>query len=630
MDHVFEPDRDAIRGKRSIALLWAAGAALSLLALWGGTAAKISIDTEALRAQAARLVATRARVYAEQLRRTVKEIDQISLTVTYQWQNMAVPLRLADQYQKAMHHTPTYPAAIGIDGRIVSSWREASVGLDMSELEFFRHHRDNADTGLRINPPSMGVGGMAGKRTIRFTRRVEDRQGAFAGVVMVSTEPGYLASLSSDEELAEGDFISVRLQPGPLLVAKTVGNRENPVAYFVGQPQFAASEGVRKEGGEHFIDGLPRTIAWTMLYDYPLVAIAGVTEASAVASYAPTRMAYLMYALLTTVLVLVVALFGSLAQMRNAERRLKAERVRATFRLAVDGAREAFHMIAPIRDGEGRIVDYRVEDCNERAAEMSGVAREQLVGRSFSDVYPEDAKQQLVAFFNEAFERRFLEDEIQVTDGALHQPGWFHRRAVRSGDGIAVTVRDITELKLHQQTLARLAVTDTLTGLPNRRWLEDYLPGALTRARSARRRVALLFIDLDNFKHVNDTLGHAAGDELLRAAAVCLKTAVRGSDHVARIGGDEFTVVIENLERDADAEGVAAQVVRAFAQSTEFARWAAADVKASVGVAIYPAHASDAGQLLQRADEAMYAAKTAGKGCHRVFDGAASSHEAAS
>lgn len=590
-----------------------------LLALWGGTMAIIASDTEALREQAARLVATRARVYAEQLRRTVKEIDQISLTVTYQWQNIAAPLRLADQYEKAMHHTPTYPVAIGTDGKIISSWRTASVGLDMSGQDFFRHHRDHPGTGLRINPPSMGVGGMAGKQTIRFTRRVEDRRGDFAGVVMVSTEPGYLASLSGDDELNQGDFISVRLHPGPLLVAKTVGNRENPVAYFLGVPRFAAREGVYKEGGEHFVDGLPRTIAWKMLDDYPLVAVAGVTEASAVAAYAPTRAAYLMYASLTTVLVLVVALFGSRAQMHNADRRRKAERVRATFRLAVDGAREAFYMIEPIRDADGQIVDYRVEDCNERAAEMSGLARELMVGRRFSDVYPDDVKRQLVAFYNEAFERHFLEGELQVTDGSLHQPGWFHRRAVRSGDGIAVTVRDITELKLHQQTLAKLAVTDTLTGLPNRRWLDDYLPGALSRARSARKRVALLFIDLDNFKRINDTLGHAAGDELLRAAGICLRAAVRGSDHVVRIGGDEFTVVIENLERDADAELIASQVVKAFAQSTEFARWAAADVKASVGIALYPTHAVDAEQLLRHADEAMYAAKTAGKGCYRVF-----------
>ncbi len=624
MDHLLEPDRDAIRDKRSTVLLWTAGAALLLLAVWGGTLARIAHDTEALREQAVRLVESRARIYAEQLRRTVKEIDQISLTVAYQWQTMAVPLKLADQYEKAMHHTPTYPAAIGTDGKIVSSWREASIGLDMGGMDFFRYHRDHPGAGLRINPVSVGVGGMAGKRTIRFTRRVDDARGRFAGVVMVSTEPAYLASLGSDDAFSDGDFISVRLHPGPLLVAKTVGDRENPAAYFAGQPHFPGREGVRQDSGASFVDGMPRTIAWKILDDYPLVAVAGVTEASALAAYGPTRSAYLMYASLTTLVVLLVALSGGIAQMRNAERRRKAERVRATFRLAVDGAREAFYMIEPIRDAAGRIADYRIEDCNERAAEMSGLARERLLGRSFSDVYPESVKQWLVAFYNEAFERRFLEDELQVTDAALHQTGWFHRRAVRSGDGIAVTLRDITEFKLHQQTLAKLAVTDTLTGLPNRRWLDDYLPGALDRARSARKRVALLFIDLDNFKHINDTMGHAAGDELLRAAAVCLKTAVRGSDHVVRIGGDEFTVLVENLERDADAELIASQVVGAFAQSTHFARWAAANVKASVGVALYPTHAADAAQLLRQADLAMYAAKTAGKGCYRLVAGPAS------
>ncbi|MCM0043946.1 MAG: GGDEF domain-containing protein [Burkholderiaceae bacterium] len=117
--------------------------------------------------------------------------------------------------------------------------------------------------------------------------------------------------------------------------------------------------------------------------------------------------------------------------------------------------------------------------------------------------------------------------------------------------------------------------------MPNRRWLDDYLLGALDRARSARKRVALLFIDLDNFKHINDTMGHAACDELLRAAAVCLKSAVRGSDHVVRLGGDGFTVLVENLERDAR-------------------------------------------QLLRQADLAMYAVKTAGKGCYRLVAGPAS------
>lgn len=618
MAQVFEPDRDAIRGKRQIILRWCAGAASLMLAIWGATLAKIHYDLDSLHQQAAIHAGARARIYAEQVLRTVKEIDQISLTVKYQWQNYSGPLDLIDQYDKAMHHTPTYPAAIGPDGRIRSSWRKASIGLDLSGVDFFVYHRDNDDISLHINPPSMGVGGMTGKRTIRFTRRVDDALGRFAGVVMVSTVPSYLASLSDEDALNDGDFISVRLVDGPLLVAKTVKDVENPVPYFIGVPDFGAAQGVRLEPGERFVDKQSRYIGWKQLDGYPLVAIAGITEMSAVQPYQATQASYLVFAGGTSLLVLLAAVFGVLAQLDDAERRLKAERVRSTFRLAVDGAREAFYMVEPVRGSGGDIVDWSIEDCNERGAEMYAMPRLGLVGKRFTELYQGEAFGYLRRIMDEAFERKFVEDEVEVPHGGPHLPGWFYRRAVRSGDGIAVTIRDITEAKRHEETLKDLAVTDPMTGLPNRRWLNDYLPGALERARGERRRVALLFIDLDNFKQINDTLGHAAGDELLRAAASCLKAAVRASDHVVRLGGDEFTVLIERLERDADAERVAAQVVKAFAESEIFSRWSALDVKCSVGVAIYPAHAKDAEQLLQRADQAMYAAKTAGKGCYRV------------
>ena len=627
MDLVFEPDRDSIRDKRSIILVWLIGVAFSLLAIWSGTLTKIFHDLQALQQQAAQRAALRANVYAEQVRRTVKEIDQISLTVKYQWEKGTVPLVLGDQYEKGMHHTPTYPVAIGADGKIKSSWRRASIGLEMGGFDFFVHHREQSGTELRINPPSAGIGGMQGKQTIRFTRRVSDAAGRFAGVVMVSTEPAYLASLDDNDDLNPGDFISVRLLDGPLLASKTVHDSESLAPYYRGIPTFETSDGVRTEPGEYFTDQVSRHLAWKKIDGYPLVALAGITESSAIKSYAPTRAAYLLFAGFTTVLLLLGAAFGCTAQIRSNERRRKAERVRATFRLAVDGAHEAFYMIEPIRSADGAIIDYRIEDCNERAAEMNHMPRQQIVGKRFSDLYEPSIAGWLLEHLNQAFQQNFLEDEFFVSEGSPHQSGWFQRRSVRSGDGIAVTIRDITTTKKHEEALARQALTDMLTGLPNRRWLNDYLPDLLARTRSTRNRIALLFIDLDNFKKINDTLGHSAGDELLRAAADCLRSAVRSSDHVIRLGGDEFTVLIENLERDGDAELIAAQVLRAFAESALFARWSALDVKCSIGIALYPEHAQDADRLLHCADEAMYAAKAAGKGQYRIFDPAVETNE---
>ncbi len=619
MNLIFEPDSISLHDKRSIVFAWLVGATLMLAATWGAVIAKISYDLQELQVRGAQRASDLTGAYAEQVQRTIKEIDQIALTVKYQWQNGSVPLDLVDQYEKAMHHTPTYPAAIGVDGKIITSWRQASIGLDLGAIDFFSYHRESDDSKLHINPPSPGVGGMKGKQTIRFTRRVNDAKGNFGGVVMVSTEPDYLASLNLNEELSEGDFISVRLIDGPPLVTRTVNGLTNAMPYFVSTPQFESSKGIRLEPGERFSDHLLRYVAWKKIDGYPLVALASVTEISAVKSYVQTKLAFLLFAVFNTALIVLVTLFGCRSQLRNAERRLKAERVRTTFRLAVEGANEAFYMIEPLRTSDGNIVDYLIEDCNERAAEMNGVPQVKMIRKRFSEIYDKETIDRLLSILNRAFAQGFLEDEFFIDENSRHQAGWFLRRAVRSGEGIALTIRDITIAKLHEETQAKLALTDTLTGLLNRRWLNEYLPGALARTRSMRQRLALLFIDLDNFKNINDTLGHAAGDELLVAAAICLKGAVRNIDYVVRLGGDEFTILIENLERDASAELVAEQVLRSFSESEIFKRWNALNVKCSIGIAVFPSHAKDADLLLHCADEAMYAAKAAGKGCYRMF-----------
>ena len=618
MDRVFKPDKVIIRDNRSIFWYWFSGGAALLLVLWGIGLGKIWYDHQQLQDQASHTALVRAHDYAEQLHRTLGEIDQISLTLKYQMEHLDIPLDLSDQYQKAMHHTPTYPAVMGADGKFISSWRKQSIGLDMSGQDFFSHHQISYDDNLKINPPSAGMGGLTGKKTIRFTRRINDNQGEFAGVVLVSAEQSYLANLNSYDQFHEGDFISARLIQGTQLVAKMAQDQVSNTEVFSHLAVFPTAEGVVFEPGDSFLDGRPRYLGWKVLTDYPVIAIAGITEDSALVAYASTRNSYLAIGGIISVLIIFACVSGGLTHAENARRRMLAERVRATFRLAVDGAREAFYMLQPLRARDGEILDYRIEDCNERAATMFGIPRKQLIGQTFTEIYSSDERQQMYDFFGQLVSQAFIEDEMQIKQDSIHQPGWFQRQALRSGDGIAVTVRDVTEAKLQQQEIAKLAITDTLTGLPNRRWLNEFLPGALLRARSARKRCALLFIDLDNFKKINDTLGHAAGDELLRMAAICLKNTVRTSDAVIRLGGDEFTVLIEHLDRDDYAELVAAQIVNSFRHSPEFAPWAARDVKCSVGIAIYPTHAHDADGLLHQADAAMYQAKSAGKGCYRV------------
>lgn len=183
---------------------------------------------------------------------------------------------------------------------------------------------------------------------------------------------------------------------------------------------------------------------------------------------------------------------------------------------------------------------------------------------------------------------------------------------------------DISKLKEAEESLNRLAFYDPLTGLPNRALFTDRFSQALARSKRESARAALLYLDLDHFKDVNDTLGHQAGDDLLKEAARRLSNQVRGTDTVCRLGGDEFTVILENIKRSADAEAVARKIIEAL----QFPFRVAGNevyVGASVGIALYPFDGVDFDDLVKHADAAMYEAKEKGRGQLRFASGAAGS-----
>ena len=174
------------------------------------------------------------------------------------------------------------------------------------------------------------------------------------------------------------------------------------------------------------------------------------------------------------------------------------------------------------------------------------------------------------------------------------------------------------DLRLERARYERLASHDSLTNLPNRRLFQDRLEQAITHAHRRRERVALIYLDLDGFKHVNDTLGHDVGDELLEAVAARLVMAVRAADTVARLGGDEFAIVLQEIGSDRDAQLVAEKLLEAF-DAPFVLRGRSLAVGASIGVAIYPRDARLTDALMKAADLAMYRVKEAGRGDYAFF-----------
>ncbi len=186
-----------------------------------------------------------------------------------------------------------------------------------------------------------------------------------------------------------------------------------------------------------------------------------------------------------------------------------------------------------------------------------------------------------------------------------------------------VTVlNDITQQKRAEQELRYLANFDTLTNLPNRSLLSERLSRAIVRAHREDNRIAVLFLDLDRFKDVNDSLGHAAGDRILRAAAARLQQTVGMHHTVARLGGDEFTVVLENLDTPEDADKVAREIIMAFEAPLLLDDRREIAISPSIGISLYPDHAHVPTELLKQADTAMYQAKAAGRRTFMRYDDA--------
>lgn len=205
-------------------------------------------------------------------------------------------------------------------------------------------------------------------------------------------------------------------------------------------------------------------------------------------------------------------------------------------------------------------------------------------------------------------------------------PGWLVITDIKNSEGVPThyvsVLADISERKIAEQRIHHLAYYDTLTGLPNRPMLDDHLKHALANAHRNGSRIALLFMDLDNFKTVNDSLGHIAGDLLLASTAERISSCVREGDTVARLGGDEFVVVLPDLTNDEDAMRAAATV----AEKVRLLMGAPFDldghevvVTPSIGIAIYPSDADNAVDLIRNADTAMYHAKSRGRNNHQFY-----------
>ncbi|MCC6928621.1 MAG: diguanylate cyclase [Gemmatimonadaceae bacterium] len=212
-------------------------------------------------------------------------------------------------------------------------------------------------------------------------------------------------------------------------------------------------------------------------------------------------------------------------------------------RAATDGSLDAFYVLRALRDANGSVMDFEFVDLNARAESLLGHQRAQVLGQRLCELIPANRTLGFVEKYRRVMETGVvLEEECEVTSRDFHA-AWIHHQVVPMVDGVAITSRDITERRRQEDALRALSLIDELTGLYNRRGFLTLAQQQLKLARRGHRELVLLFIDMDDFKEINDTFGHHEGDTALRRASEILKHTFRDSDIIARLGGDEFVVL---------------------------------------------------------------------------------------
>ncbi len=312
------------------------------------------------------------------------------------------------------------------------------------------------------------------------------------------------------------------------------------------------------------------------------------------------------------------------AELALANARLRAE---VSERQAAERRFRSLFELSP--DPAWIIVDRRFVECNEAAARMLGYPDKSEV----LFVHPSKLSPKRQPDGEASAEKANRMIEIALEHG-LHRFEWMHTRAdgsdfwaevtlsaitIQEQAAIYCTWRDISERKVAERKIEFLAYHDSLTGLPNRLLLQDRFEHAMAYAARAGTRLALLFLDLDNFKNINDSLGHAIGDALLREVASRLAECVRETDTISRQGGDEFLVILPDLP-DADAAAPVLAKIMDRLQEPFHADGNELSTSVSMGVAIFPEDGGDFESLLKKADMAMYRAKGAGRNAYRFFD----------
>ncbi|MDB5841656.1 MAG: hypothetical protein JWQ23_3608 [Herminiimonas sp.] len=610
-----------LRKNLHLLAIWPLGALFLIAVGWSGLF--VHLKNERLQAElhALEQASALARGYAGHLERTIRSMDQILLHVRYEWLLSKGSLRLETIRESGLFPVASLGniAIMDRNGTLVTSAIPDVKKVNVSSTSYFTAQENSAGDALFIGPSFYSS--ISGRNIIPISRKLSAPGGSFDGIVVLGMVPDYFTADYDETTLGKAGLQAVAGADNGIWVSRigsTVYQSQAPA--LTALPFFESASGSKLlDGNEWFIDKRTRYLGWAQLGGYQAYALTGLDQEQALAPYQARRDTSINSAIWATIALMVFTLIAMALSLRLAWRKNQLDLTHATYRLATEEGLEGFYIARPVRDRDATAVDFEVVDANHRGAEFFRERREELIGARVSTLYAGANPERLLEWLSQAMEKGFFEGDVEIPGNSPLTIRWAHLRIVRSDDNLAITLTDITASKAHVEELERRSNEDELTRLPNRHWARAYLPRAVRHAEEQHSMLGILYVDLDGFKKINDTMGHAVGDEVLRNTARRLRDAVRPHDHVVRLGGDEFIIIIEQIEQSQDAAHVAERVVHAFREGFRLIN-GVHTLGASIGISIFPVDGRDAETLLQKADIAMYSVKTSGKGAYRFYD----------
>lgn len=566
-----------------------------LVLLWAAIIVAINHEYRSAVAAAAQATANLARAFEESTRRTIGQIDQILLSAR------AFYAAQGDRFDfNEWARTQTVPdkmtAAIGMadrTGLVFADTLPIPPGVRITDRPHFRTHLDPSRDELYISRPVFGR--VSGVATIQFTRKLLGADGEFAGVTVFSLGCNELSLFYQTLDLGDG-YVSLLLADGTML-ARGPLKPELIGKHLTDDPAFRRllterSGAIEVGSGSNQVEQIA---SFRHLKDYPLIVMVGFDDDTVFERFWPLQRRMIAGGIIGT---LSIGLIGWL--WLQQKRRSIASRRALT--VTLETISQGIVMVdarghVPVINPRARDL-LALPDAPANAAETLAASRATELAARHASAADGDSQ------FDVA---RADGTVIEVRNHALPDGGFVH------------SYTDVTEQRLADARIRYLAHHDALTGLANRVQLRQRIPEILAQAAKGREITALMMIDLDGFKGINDTLGHDVGDDLLIEISRRLQSMVRETDFVARFGGDEFIILQPGLR---DSEGSAALAQRLLHHLAEPVRVGGQEVRlgASIGIALHPQDGNDGDALLKHADIALYCAKAAGRGTYRVFD----------